>query len=216
MAEDFNATASTLIGEKRLDEAKALLEQALAEKPADWRPVLADEDEEVVYCWDMQEFLACCAESRKDDGRVVWVHGSYSRACYLLAYIAVEQRNAEAAFQALQKGLELEPDHPHLWCEMGHLLQLLQRHDEALQCYVRAEGVRAWATSEQKGRALRGQGINLIDLGRLDEAEAALKRSLEVEPENPNALHELGYIAHLRRQAEGQSPSLDSHGAARS
>ena len=47
---------------------------------------------------------------------------------------------------------------------------------------------------------MRGQGINLIDLNRLDEAEAALQRSLEVEPENPNALHELGYLERLRQQ----------------
>lgn len=204
MAEDFNAAAATLIGEKRLAEAKTLLEEALAEKPADWRPVRTEGEDEFFYFWDMAEFLAYCARTeREGKGRVVWVHGSYSRACYLLAYIAVEEGNPQAAFQALQQGLELEPDHPHLWCEMGHLLQLLQRHGDALQCYQRAESVRAWASPEQKGRALRGQGINLIDLGRLDEAEAAFQRSLEVEPNHPNALHELGYIAHLRQQQAG-------------
>lgn len=201
MAEDFNATASTLIGEKRLGEAKALLEQALAEKPADWRPVRTDGEDEFCYFWDMEEFLSYCAATQPErKGRVVWVRGSYSRACYLLAYVAIEERDPQAAFQALQKGLELEPDHPHLWCEMGHLLQLLRRHEDALQYFQRAESVRPWASPQQKGRALRGQGINLIDLGRLDEAEAALKRSLEVEPEHQNALHELGYIAHLREQ----------------
>jgi tetratricopeptide (TPR) repeat protein len=201
MAEDFNAIASTLIGEKRLDEAKALLEQALAERPADWRPVRTDGEDESCYFWDMEEFLAYCAGTRPEGkGRVVWVHGSYSRACYLLAYIAVEQRDPRGALQALQRGLELEPDHPHLWCEMGHLLQLLRRHEDALECYGRAESARDWASPAQKGRALRGQGINLIDLGRLDEAEAALQRSLEVEPENPNALHELDYLERLRQQ----------------
>ena len=63
--------------------------------------------------------------------------------------------------------------------------------------------VRPWASSQQKGRALRGQGINLIDLGRLEEAEAAFQRSLEVEPNHPSAPHELGYIAHLRQQQAG-------------
>lgn len=204
MAEDFNATASTLIGEKRQAEAKALLEEALSQKPADWRPERTEGEDQFFYFWDMQEFLAYCAQVRPEGkGRVVWVHGSYSRACYLLAFIAVEERDPQAAFQALQRGLELEPDHPHLWCEMGHLWQLLLRHENALQCYQRAESVRAWATPGQKGRALRGQGINLIDLGRLDEAEQALSRSLEVEPDNQNAPHELGYIAHLRQQQQG-------------
>jgi len=204
MAEDFNATASTLIGEKRLSEAKALLEKALAEKPPDWRPVQTGGEDEFFYFWDMAEFLAYCAQVQPEGkGRVVWVHGSYSRACYLLAYVAIEERDPQAAFQALQKGLELEPDHPHLWCEMGHLLQLLRRHEDALQCYQRAESARAWASPQQKGRALRGQGLSLIDLGRLDEAEQAFQRSLEAEPNHPNALHELGYIAHLRQQQAG-------------
>jgi len=204
MAEDFNATASTLIKEKRLAEAKTLLEEGLAQKPADWRPMRAKGEDEFFYFWDMAEFLAYCAHTQAEGkGRVVWVHGSYSRACYLLAYIAIEERNPQAAFQALQRGLELEPDQPHLWCELGHLLQLLGRHEEALQCYQRAESVRVWASSEQKGRALRGQGVNLIDLGRLDEAEAAFQRSLEAEPNHPNALHELGYIAQLREQQAG-------------
>ena len=207
MAEDFNATASKLIGEKRLAEAKALLEEELARKPEDWRPVRGEGDQEFICCWDLGEFLAYCAQAQpRAKERVVWVRGSYSRACYLLAYVAVEEGDPQAAFQALTAGLRLEPDHPHLWCEMGHLLQLLRQHEEALQCYLRAESVRSWASSEQKGRALRGQGISLIDLGRLDEAEQALRRSLEVEPENQNALHELGYIAHLReQQGEGQS-----------
>ena len=86
---------------------------------------------------------------------------------------------------------------------MGHLLQLLGRHEDALQCYQQAESVRAWASPEQIGRALRGQGLNLIDLGRLEEAEAAFQRSLEVEPNHPNALHELGYLASLRQQQGG-------------
>jgi hypothetical protein len=42
---------------------------------------------------------------------------------------------------------------------------------------------REWAPTSYVARALRGQGIQLIDLRRLDEAEAVLKQSLEFEPE---------------------------------
>jgi hypothetical protein len=47
---------------------------------------------------------------------------------------------------------------------------------------------------------LRGQGVQLIDLNRLEEAEAVLKRSLEYEPHNEGARNELGYITKLRSQ----------------
>lgn len=204
MAEDFNATATTLIGEGRLAEAKALLEDALSRMPADWRPVSADAAGEHIYCWDLTEFLAYCASAQPaGKEQVVWLHGSYSQACYLLAYVAVEEAKPEEALALLDRGLALERDHPHLWCEKGHTLQRMGRYPEALWCYEQAERVRAWASPAQKARALRGQGITLIDLGRLEEAEQALRRSLEVEPDSRSALHELGYIAQLRRQQAG-------------
>ena len=61
MAEDFNAAATKLIGEKRLAEARTLLQEALAQKPEDWQPVQADGDDQRIYFWDRPEFLAFCA-----------------------------------------------------------------------------------------------------------------------------------------------------------
>ena len=80
--------------------------------------------------------------------------------------------------------MELEPDHPELWNEKGYLLGRLKRHQEAFDCYVRAASVRDWAPPSQIARALRGQGVQLVDLDRLDEAENALRRSLELEPDS--------------------------------
>lgn len=48
--------------------------------------------------------------------------------------------------------------------------------------------------------ALRGIGFSLIEIGRLDEAEGALRESLDLDPGNPMALSELEYIDHLRSQ----------------
>ena len=68
----------------------------------------------------------------------------------------------------------------------------VERHQEAFDCYVRAASVRDWAPPSQTARALRGQGVQLVDLDRLDEAEDALRRSLELEPESETAHNELG------------------------
>lgn len=46
---------------------------------------------------------------------------------------------------------------------------------------------------------LRGRGYILVELKRLDEAEASFNDSLKVEPKNPIAVNELRYIAELRR-----------------
>lgn len=47
-----------------------------------------------------------------------------------------------------------------------------------------------------------------MDLGRLDEAEAAAKRSLELEPDSEVARNELEYIADLRRQREEKKKEI--------
>jgi Flp pilus assembly protein TadD len=40
--------------------------------------------------------------------------------------------------------------------------------------------------------------VTLVELGRLDEAEAALRAALELEPDSAVARQELEYIAELR------------------
>lgn len=103
------------------------------------------------------------------------------------------------ALYCLDSGILLESDHPELWSERGYVLARLKRHDEALTCYIRAASARDWAPASSAGRALRGQAAQLIDLDRLDEAEAVLKRSLECEPNSAGAQSELEYIEDLRR-----------------
>mgnify|MGYP001551189891 CR=1 FL=1 len=49
-----------------------------------------------------------------------------------------------------------------------------------------------------KAAALRGLGFTLIELGNLDEAEVALRKSLILEPESQLAQGELLYIEQLR------------------
>ncbi|MGA2877292.1 MAG: hypothetical protein ABSE82_17390, partial [Nitrososphaerales archaeon] len=104
------------------------------------------------------------------------------------------------AMLCLEKGLEIEPDHPRLWIEKGFLLNRLKHHQEALECYQHAAVVRSWAPKSQIARAFRGKGSSLIDLGRLDEAEIAYRMALELEPDDRKAPKELEYIAHARQE----------------
>jgi hypothetical protein len=72
----------------------------------------------------------------------------------------------------------------------------------------RAASVRDWAPSSQIARALRGQGVQLVDLDRLDEAEDALRRSLELEPDSETANNELSYIEDRRRKREAEKEEI--------
>ncbi len=195
--EDFNVAAVLLITEGRLEEARAVLEAALAMQPPGWRPIQEISDEVVICCWYPDEFVSYCAAH--PGKKVRWVAGSYSQAYYWLAHIAVEQEQWEQALESIMKGLELERDHPYLLCELGYIFAKLGQPAVALRIYRTAERVRPWAPDEQKARAVRGQAVSLIDLGKLDEAEIELVRSLKLDPNHPVALNELAYIAELRK-----------------
>jgi tetratricopeptide (TPR) repeat protein len=197
----FNERALELLHEGRLDEARAILEEALQAMHAGWTPIKETSSFVQIAFWDRDEFFAHSRHVTSLgplEKSILWVPGSYSQAWHILAVIASKQGQLERALFCLDCGLQLEADHPEHWNEKGFVLGKLKRHEEALQCYVRAATVREWAPSTQVARALRGQGVQLVDLQRLDEAEAALKRSLELEPRSQVALEELKYIEQLR------------------
>jgi hypothetical protein len=63
---------------------------------------------------------------------------------------------------------------------------------------------------------LRGEGYALVDLNRLDEAEAAYKESLKVDPDHGHALEELKFIESVRRGTPtdtGMKMTSDAPGA---
>lgn len=203
MENDFNREADELIVAGRYAEAQAMLEAALREMPAGWKPRRERGEFVDIAFWNQKEFLAYSyREMKRLTKSIAWVNQSYSRAWYQLAIAYSKQGHFEKALFAIDCGRELENDHPEFWSEKGYLLGRLKRHQESLDCYMRAASVRDWAPAHQVARALRGQGVQLIDLDRLDEAEAAFKRSQELEPDSEVARNELGFIADLRRQRE--------------
>ena len=208
MEPNFNRQAEELIAQGRYSDARELLVAAIQEMPNHWTPEQEDGGFPAFYFWNADEFMAFGRQETRRTESFVWVEDSYSRAWYLLAVVASKEQRLEHALVCIDCGLELEPDHPELWNEKGFVLGRLKRHQEALECYVRAASVREWAPSSQIARALRGQGIQLVDLDRLDEAEDTLRRSLKLEPDSQTAHNELGFIEELRQKREAEKEAI--------
>ncbi|MCZ2146224.1 MAG: tetratricopeptide repeat protein [Bryobacterales bacterium] len=211
MKPSFNRLADQLIIKGRYAEAQVLLDAAIQAMPAGWTPRQEDKRFVRIAFWDQEEFLAHghrVIGMNRLTKSIVWVEGSYSRAWYQLAVVASKQGRFEHALFCLDRGLELEPDHPELWNEKGYVLGRLNSHREAFDCYVRAVAVRDWAPSSQIARALRGQGVQLVDLERLDEAEDALRRSLDLDPDSEIAHNELGHIENLRNEKDDEEETI--------
>lgn len=198
------STADDLIKRKEWLKAAQLLTKHVAEVPPDWHPIKILPDLYEGYFWSSEEFISFVdyyrGELLKQKKSVIWVDGSYSKGYFLLAYIAAEHGDYSEALRLIDKGLALEPDHPQLLNEKAFILGGQRRFEESLTYYWRAVKARPWIPSSVKGRSYRGQGVVLIDLGRLNEAEEALKRSLMFDPDNEIALGEIEFINQLRHE----------------
>jgi tetratricopeptide (TPR) repeat protein len=127
----------------------------------------------------------------------------YIRASLILGAYANEMRQFEEALSYLDRGLALQPRAFFLVNEKSMALSQLGRREEA-HALLRGELDSSIVNLElDRARFERMDGVTLIDLGRLDEAEAALNESIRLQPNNPTARSELRYIAQLRA---GQTP----------
>lgn len=87
---------------------------------------------------------------------------------------------------------------PDLMSELAIAHADLKDFTKSLAIYDDALTIETMPDSN-RARLHRGRGFALIELGLLDEAEAAYRKSLELAPGNKVALNELNYIASLRK-----------------
>jgi len=188
----------------RYADAREVLERTIREMASDWRPARDNGTTLTVSSWDVDEFTAYTQLKRRDasvsEKVILWIDDSYSKALCHLSAIALHEEKFQDALFCVEHALLIEPDHPLLWSQKGLVLNRMKRHAEALACYRQAETIRAWAPVTHVARALRGQGAVLIDLQRLDEAESAFQKSLELDPLSDVARRELEYLADVRKQ----------------
>lgn len=165
----------------------------------------------MVYCARGPEetiVYAAMAAAAKQDAIVV--EPTWSDAHFLKAYALLELKRLDDARASLERALSMAPYNSQYLSEMAYTFQAEGRWDEAIERYQQAESaaegysppdVRAGELS----RALRGQGYALIELGRLDEAQAIYRRAIAADPADKASARELEYIRMLRskQQAPG-------------
>jgi tetratricopeptide (TPR) repeat protein len=202
---NVNDLVSGAMADSRWDDAREILKVALASMPPNWRPLQEDARCVKGAFWDQEEFSAYVSTHRAKTKRPIWWRGpSYSKMWWQLAIVYSEEGQAENAIAAIESGLAIEPEHPRLWVEKGFLLNRLTQHQAALESYETAVSIRDWAPNSLRARALRGLGSALIDLERLEDAQRAYLRSLELDPECELAKRELEYIARALNERNDQ------------
>lgn len=191
--------ASDLLDQGQLKQSLKLLKQVTDKMPKGWKPHQESANKVKIAYWDDEYADACKAKDESLSGKtVVDSRLSYSRAYYLQGYIEVERDNLAQAMIYINKGLALEPDSPRLHGEKGSIyLQMANNEAAVLERDMVLESTTGCVLDSDKAFSLFNKGVSLIDLNRLDEAETALKQSLEYG-ENPDVENELDYIAKIR------------------
>lgn len=142
-----------------------------------------------------------------DEARALGVRRVYSRAALILGEYDNEIGKFDEAEAYLDRGLAIDPADAALITEKGAALVARHRWDEALAVYTAGLGQHELSPTDQ-ARMLRGQGFALTELKRYDDAEAAYKKSLELEPGHGGAQQELLYIARMRQGAAPEEGGL--------
>lgn len=137
----------------------------------------------------------------------------YPMIALLLGSAAVEERDYRQALVWLDRGLAMQPMERLVLTERIAALLGLQRWDEALKAADEALASGDMLITLHPASLHRKRGFSLVELGRLDEAQAAYEESLKTEPDNASALGELEYIRGLRRGAAPSAGQLVAPGA---
>ena len=194
------------------------LQKVVANAPARWPVVDRQPGVTTIRVNDagtsLAVLLAAAAASdgkaAQGENKAIAAFNTYGTAAFLLGTLAVEHRQPEEALVWLERGLAFQPDNLMLVTEKGSALILQHRFAEALAFYDARppmDLLDTLANPDGEARIERSRGFCLTELNRLDEAEAAYLKSLELEPDHGGAKAESAYIRKLK--AGGAKQAVD-------
>lgn len=123
-------------------------------------------------------------------------------ALFIKAYALVDLGHPDEAKPLLEEAVARAQMNAHYLSELGNWYKQNKDWVDALDTFTRALDANslmpAAVQKAKKGRALRGMGYSLSELGRYDEAEAAYRKALVLDPNDKVSQAELLYIAKKR------------------
>lgn len=202
---DATLTAAQARGYQGLREHLNDLQTVAAHAPACYPEIQQIGDRVIIRIMDDRDIsvltLALLASAARD-GRALQVFNErnlYAEAFMYLGSYGVEFHNYDDALQWLDRGLALQPNNQLLLHERASALSGLGRFREAADIFQSMLNNPAITFTVDRALVYRRLGVALIDVPQLDEAEAALRQSLTLDPGNALTQNELDYINELRQ-----------------
>ncbi|ESQ90035.1 hypothetical protein ABAC460_09720 [Asticcacaulis sp. AC460] len=126
----------------------------------------------------------------------------YGSLGFIVGWLYYEKKDFGAAHRAYAKGRLNNPDDYVLVAEDSLALAHMHRSREALDLLDAFIAGHPDLEDDELAALQRKRGYTLIELDRNDEAEAAYKESLRLEPDNSTAKAELDYITQQRKSSQ--------------
>lgn len=150
----------------------------------------------------MQAIMYVALPDDKKQGTEV-IDGTWADAYLMKAYALTELGKLQEAREALESAIALSPMNSQYLSELGYTYQAMKDCDRSIEMYVQAASMAELASDDATKttdltRAWRGQGYCLVEQGKLEEAEAVYRKSLELDPKDEKSKGELNYIQGLK------------------
>ena len=132
-------------------------------------------------------------------------HNPRSLAAHqVLGVTYVGERRYDLAAEHLRQALLTKPDDARSLYNLGNLMLRFELYDNAAELYRAAL---ASSFRRDRQRLHSNLGVALAQAGKLDEAEAAFRRALELQPGMPEAIQGLQSVAKLRAAGVTNAPT---------
>ncbi len=202
--EPMQQTLREATGQLRAGQpAKAikLVDPLLARFDADY----GDENRHL-YCGETQQLALIYAamNAQDDDHRDTLVLDSgWCSALWVKGFALIDLGRPQEALSYYQRAADLSPLYPLYLIELGYGYKELEQWDKSAEAYHQAAAVAPMGYQGDElnawyRRAWYGEAFAYIEQGRWAEAEALLRKCLEVAPGDQKVLSELQYIADNR------------------
>jgi tetratricopeptide (TPR) repeat protein len=205
---DLLVFAKTLITQGKPQQA---IDQYLDPMIARYTAQYSNEKRRIYVAWSVEETLNYMLRAAADHRSAITLGPTWGDALYLKAFALVYLGKRDEAEAIYKQGLEMAPDNFNFLAELGSVRGQAGDWPGSLAYFEQAMKATAFSNAAVRpvflARAMRGAGFSLIELGRLDEAEALFKRCLAINKNDEMAKNELSFIAQ-RRASQGRTPPL--------
>ena len=192
--------AFAAINDKEPERALTIVEPVLAGFEKDFA-----NEKRHIYCSETPEqegYYLNVAEGGADNVRLV--DPKWCRAQFVRAFALVDLKRLDEAQKAFERLIGYAPQHARYLNEYAYVFLAKKEWQHSIDIYTRAEAAATFTPDrrdEERCVAFRGIGYDLVELGRLDDAEAMYRKCLAIIPDEPKSLGEIEYIKEQRKKA---------------